>query len=123
MARSSGSVPASSIWVCSVAEHASGDGAGPNGQRSGGDGLTGTLPGLARLYAAAWWHTAEWTLSSSLHAASRLARSAARGETPAELAGVAAGELRDYARQVWEIVDPDRDSGAGPGETARAAPG
>ena len=104
-----------------MSEHASGDGVGPDGQR-GGDGLIEAVPGLARLYAAAWWHAAEWTLSSSLHAASRLARSAARGETPTELAGVAGDELRDYARRVREIVDPDNGLGEGREEVGRRRP-
>jgi Abortive infection alpha len=91
-------------------------------RRGGGDGLIDALPGLARIYAAAWWHTAEWTVSSSLHAASRLARSAARGEAPAELAGVAADELRDYARRMREIVDADRAPGGLAGEASRRCP-
>jgi hypothetical protein len=86
---------------------------GPPDRRPAGDGLIEALPGLARIYAGAWWHTAEWTVSSSLHAASRLARSAARGETPTELFDEVTEGFRDYARRLREIVDPDRGSDEG----------
>jgi hypothetical protein len=68
-------------------------------------GLLRTASGLARIYASAWWNTAEWTIETSLHTASRLMRAAVRGERPGALVEETVAEMRDYARRLLEIVD------------------
>jgi hypothetical protein len=68
-------------------------------------GLLRTASGLARIYASAWWNTAEWTVETSLHTASRLMRAAIRGERPGALVEETVAEMRDYARRLLEIVD------------------
>jgi abortive infection alpha-like protein len=94
--------------------------AGDESRPAGDEGLVESLPGLARVYASAWWHAAEWTVSSSLDAASRLARSAAGGEPPSELLAGAATELRDYARRVLGGGDRVDSADAEPPPTLRA---
>jgi Abortive infection alpha len=64
------------------------------------DDLMRTAPGLARIYAAMWWHTAEWTLNSSMRAGSRLLRAAAGGGAPADLVQAVEEEVREYARRL-----------------------
>jgi hypothetical protein len=80
------------------------------------DDLIRSAPGLARIYATMWWHTAEWTVNSSLRAGSRLLRAAVRGGPPADLLGAVEEEVRDYARQLLgqDRLDdvPDSASGA-----------
>jgi hypothetical protein len=78
------------------------------------EGPLGALPGLARVSAAAWWHAAEWTVSSSLHAASRIARAAAAGEPPAAVLEDAARELAAYARRLSEIAGASGGDDAAP---------
>jgi hypothetical protein len=69
--------------------------------------LLTSIPGLARIYASAWWHTAEWTLETSLHAGSRLARAAFTGERPSVVFESVGADMREYARRLLEIVDAD----------------
>jgi Abortive infection alpha len=69
------------------------------------DDLMRAAPGLARIYAAMWWHTAEWTLNSSLRAGSRLLRAASGGGAPADLVQAVEEEVREYARR---MLGPDR---------------
>ena len=88
-----------------------GDALGP-ARGSAGGGLIDELPGLARIYASAWWHAAEWTVESSLRAGLRLARAAVRGEGPTRMVDDAADELREYARRMAAIVDRDRSEAA-----------
>jgi hypothetical protein len=64
------------------------------------DDLMRAAPGLARIYAAMWWHTAEWTVNSSLRAGSRLLRAAAGGGAPADLVQAVEEEVREYARRL-----------------------
>jgi hypothetical protein len=64
------------------------------------DDVMRAAPGLARIYAAMWWHTAEWTLNSSLRAGSRLLRAAAGGGAPADLVQAVEEEVREYARRL-----------------------
>lgn len=72
-----------------------------------GESLFEAVPGLARIYASAWWHTAEWTVETSLHAGSRLVRAAFGGERPAEVLEQAGADVREYARRLLEIVDAE----------------
>ena len=81
-------------------------------------------PGLARIYASMWWHTAEWTLSSSLRAGSRLLRATAGGGAPADLVQAVEEEVREYARRLLgqdraeeapsSATEPGRRGGPGP---------
>ena len=49
------------------------------------ESLVRALPGLARISAAAWWHTLEFAAGTSLRTSTRVLRAAARGEPPTEL--------------------------------------
>ena len=69
--------------------------------------LVAALPGLVRLSAAMWWKATEWGLATSIRAYSRILRAAATGESLPHLMRDAGSELRDYVRQLLEIVDPD----------------
>src|SRR4051812_38336903 len=67
--------------------------------------LVSALPGLVRLSAAMWWKATEWGLSVSIRASARILRAAADGESVSELMRDAGSELRDYVRQLLEIVE------------------
>jgi hypothetical protein len=83
--------------------------------------LVAALPGLVRLSAAMWWKATEWGISLSIRASSRIMRAAANGESVGELLQDAGAELRDYVRQLLEVVEPPAP---GPGEERdSAAPG
>ena len=71
------------------------------------DEMLQAIPGLARIYASAWWHTAEWVAGTSLRAGSRLAHAATSGESPRELIQEAREDMRGYVRSFLGIVDPD----------------
>jgi hypothetical protein len=77
--------------------------------------LVAALPGLVRLSAAMWWKATEWGLSISIRASARILRAAAEGETVGELLRDAGTEMRDYVRQLLEIVEPPEPP---PGEAA-----
>jgi Abortive infection alpha len=65
-------------------------------------------PGLARIYGSMWWHTAEFTVGSTLRAGSRLLRGAASGQSPSDLIQIAEAEVREYARELLGREDSDR---------------
>ena len=77
------------------------------------DALLRAAPVLARLAVAAWARAAEWTVETSVRAAIRVVRGAARGESPADLMQEAQAELREWVRQLLGIVDA-RGNGAEP---------
>src|SRR5258708_23949137 len=62
-------------------------------------------PVLARYAADAWMRAAEWSVGTWFHAASRMARAAAAGESPAGLLEMTKQELREYNRQLLGIAD------------------
>ncbi len=62
-------------------------------------------PVLARYAADAWMRAAEWSVGTWFHAASRMARAAAAGESPAGLLEMTKQELREYSRQLLGIAD------------------
>jgi Abortive infection alpha len=62
------------------------------------ESLVRALPGLARIGAAAWWHTVGFAAGTSLRTSSRVLRAAARGEPPTELFESAGSDLRHYLR-------------------------
>ena len=79
------------------------------------------LPGLVRLGASAWWRATEWTLTNSIRASRRVVRAAASGESPQLLMAEAGVELREYIRQLLEIVDPPDEGRQGAAPSASAA--
>jgi hypothetical protein len=62
-------------------------------------------PVLARYAADAWMRAAEWSVGTWFHAASRMARAAAAGESPSALLEMTKEELREYSRQLLGIAD------------------
>jgi hypothetical protein len=90
--------------------------------------LVSALPGLVRLGASAWWRATEWTLTNSIRASQRVMRAASSGESPTLLMAEAGVELREYIRQLLEIVDPpppepaqQTDQGAAPSKNGEAS--
>ncbi len=78
-------------------------------------------PILARLAAGAWWRATGWTLQTSLRASVRIARGAARGESPTVLVQEAEAELRRYLRELLDIREGDANGA--PPATRSPAPG
>jgi Abortive infection alpha len=78
----------------------------PSERRSDG-GLLAAVPGLLRIGTTAWIRTAEWGVSNSVRAYSRVLRAATSGEPPAELLADAGAEVRKYARTLLGIIDGD----------------
>jgi hypothetical protein len=87
-------------------------------------------PVLARYAAATWLRAAEWSVGTWFHAASRMARAAANGDSPAELLEMTRSELREYTRQLlgiadvearlWRIIAPEATAAGG--AASEAAP-
>ncbi len=71
------------------------------------DELMSSLPGLARIYGSAWFHTAEWAAETSTKATSRVVRAAISRESPGEVLGEMGDEARRYARRLLGIVDAE----------------
>jgi Abortive infection alpha len=65
--------------------------------------LLRTVPGLARIAAAAYWRSARWTVRASTEATSRVVRAAVNGQEPAELFRSTGAEIRDRARRLLGI--------------------
>ena len=78
--------------------------------------LLRTVPGLARIAAAAYWRSARWTVRASRDAGSRVIRAATTGQEPGELFRSTGAEIRERTRRVLGIRD-DR-----PEERARMTP-
>jgi hypothetical protein len=62
------------------------------------ESLVRALPGLARIGAAAWWHTLGFAVDTSLRTSTRVLRAAASGEPPTDLFESAGSDLRRYLR-------------------------
>jgi hypothetical protein len=69
--------------------------------------LIEAAPGLARIAATAWWHTAGWTVSATARAYGGVVRAAVNSSTPGEFFEQTGGEIRDYARNLLGIVDSE----------------
>jgi hypothetical protein len=69
--------------------------------------LVAAMPGLVRLSAAMWWKATEWGLATAVRAGSRILRAASNGDSLSDLLQDAGGELRDYVRQLLEIVETE----------------
>jgi hypothetical protein len=76
-------------------------------QREGS--LLRSVPGLARIAAAAYWRSARWTARASTRAGSRVIRAAVTGQEPGELFRSAEADLRARARRVLGISDRAAD--------------
>ncbi len=72
--------------------------------------LLRTVPGLAKIAAAAYWRSARWTARASAHAGSRVIRAAVTGQEPAELFRSTGAEFRERARRVLGIPDNRPDT-------------
>ena len=83
--------------------------------------LITSAPALARLAAAAWWRTTEWSARTGIRAGGRILRAASSGESPTELVEAAATELRRYLRDLLEPADAHQP--AAPDAAARPAAG
>jgi hypothetical protein len=64
-----------------------------------------TVPGLARIAAAAYWRSARWTVKASTQAGSRVLRAAITGQEPGELFRSTGAEIRERTRRVLGIPD------------------
>jgi len=65
--------------------------------------LLRSVPGLARIAAAAYWRSARWTVRASTRAGSRVMRAAVTGQEPAELFRSAEADVRARARRILGI--------------------
>src|SRR5437764_12420928 len=74
--------------------------------------LLRAAPVLARLAASAWWRATGWTLQTSVRASIRVARGAARGDSPAVLIQEAEAELRRYLRELLDIREGATNGGS-----------
>lgn len=64
-----------------------------------------SLPGLARVAASAWWHTAEWGLKAGAQGGRRLLRAATSPESAATLADDVQKAVRKAARDLIDVAD------------------
>jgi Abortive infection alpha len=78
-------------------------------------------PGLARIAAIAWLHTAEWTVRAPARLGGRVTR-ALGGESPGQLIEETGADLRDFARRLIRIVEPGDAGTAGERRDDTAAP-
>ena len=67
------------------------------------------VPGLVRIAASAWLRTAEWTLDATRRAGARAVDAARSGENPTQLFQETGAELRDYAREMLGIAEPEQE--------------
>jgi abortive infection alpha-like protein len=71
--------------------------------------LIRTVPGLARIAAAAYWRSARWTVKASAEAGTRVLRAAVNGQDPAELFRSTGAEIRERTRRVLGIQEKGAD--------------
>ncbi len=81
--------------------------------------LVRAAPGLARIAAAAWWQTAQWTVKASASVTSRAVKAAATGTAPRELFRSTGSDARDAARRALGIVGVPVNE---PGRGAKGSP-
>src|SRR4051794_33018927 len=84
-------------------------GDGVNGEESNQVTLVAALPGMVRLSASMAWKATEFGLSTAIRATARVTRAAANGESVGDLLQDAGAELREYLRQLLDIVDRPED--------------
>lgn len=88
--------------------------------------LIEAAPGLARVAATAWWHTAGWAIGTTARAYGGVIRAAIDSESPGEFFDQAGAGVRGYARTLLGIVDTEgriRDAVSGFAGSASRAPG
>jgi hypothetical protein len=85
-------------------------------------GPIGQAAGLARIGAAAWWRTSIWTAAASARVGSKVYRAAKSGQPPVELFRNTSEDVREYARRVLGIVDPEELRRAATEVTGRRRP-
>jgi len=68
------------------------------------------IPGLIRIAAGASLRTVEWTLSTTRRVGARVVDAAASGEAPTQLFQESGAELREYARRVLGVDQPEAES-------------
>ncbi len=94
-------------------------------QRSGAAGALDALPGLARIAATAWWHTAEWTAQKSVGLSWRLLDAATSPRKAAALADEVRHAAGTVLRDIADLLDlEDRlptGAAAGAAEAATVA--
>ena len=73
-------------------------------ERRHDDSLIAAAPALARMAATAWVRGLRWGAEASVRAGGRMLRSAADGESPAELLQDTGSDLRRYARELLGIA-------------------
>ena len=69
-------------------------------------------PTFARLAAGMWWRSAQWTLTTSVRASTRLMRAATSGESAADLVTSVGGEVRHYARRFLGVEEEAAEADA-----------
>jgi hypothetical protein len=67
--------------------------------------LLRTVPGLARIAAAAYWRSARWTAKASRDAGARVIKAATTGQEPAELFRSTGAEIRERTRRLLGIQE------------------
>jgi hypothetical protein len=67
--------------------------------------LVRTVPGLARIAAAAYWRSARWTAHTTAQAGQRVVRAATTGQEPAELFRSTGAEIRERTRRLLGIPE------------------
>jgi Abortive infection alpha len=74
--------------------------------------LIRTVPGLARIAAAAYWRSARWTARASAQAGSRVIRAAVTGQEPGELFRSTGAEIRERTRRLLGIQEKGQEERA-----------
>ena len=69
--------------------------------------LIRAAPALARIGAAAWWRTTQWTMGVSLRTGVRVVRAARTGESPAQFLEETSADVRSYVRALLGDGTPD----------------
>jgi Abortive infection alpha len=67
--------------------------------------LVRTVPGLARIAAAAYWRSARWSVKASRDAGARVIKAATTGQEPAELFRSTGAEIRERTRRLLGIQE------------------
>jgi hypothetical protein len=86
------------------------------------DERAGGVPGLVRLAATAWWHTAQWTVGNAAHATGRVARVAIHPDTAGAFVEDVARTVQGAARDLIGLTDLEqrlRSATAPTGDVAR----
>src|SRR5947209_17835563 len=71
--------------------------------------LVDSLPGLARVAASMWWHTAGWAMQTSVGLGGRIVQAAVSPKDAAALARDSRRTLAEVLRGVSALVDERRD--------------